>query len=266
MSHRREARRKANRRQARAAEVSAGDGQRPDSLRKIAIPIALVAVAPVIATLALLGIGSDQSDVNRRQISEEVAALLTGIPQEGTTLGAPKAPITLRMFADLECRDVKHFVAANLPSIVDTWVRSGVIKLEYRPFRVDTRSQSTFAQQEIAALAAGEQNTLWNFALTFLYQQGEQGTDYVNEGFLAGIASQVPGLNMAQWRQDRSSPRLSNQVVSSDILARAEGLATTPSFFIGSTGGDIDQIVGKITAPAAFVDAAYLDSYVQSLG
>jgi hypothetical protein len=263
VSRGRDARRKAKRREAQAFTATTSERGRAASLR-LAIPIAMIVIVPILATIGISGIGSNHRR-ERKQVSQEVTALLAGIPQSGTTLGSSKAPITLRLYTDLECLDVKHFAIANLPSIINTWVRSGTIKLEYRSLRTDTRSQATFARQETAAFATGRQNKLWNFALTFIYEQGEQYTDYVTETFLIGIASQVRGLDMAQWRQDRADPRLSNYVAISDISARSDGLVTTPSFLIGLTGSKIDQLVGSRTAASFFVDAAYLQRYVQSL-
>ena len=202
---------------------------------------------------------------DRQQASRDVNALLAGIPQKGTTLGSPQAPITLRVFADLECRDVQQFALSGLRSIIDTWVRKGVIKLDYRSLETDTRSRETFAIQEIAALAAGRQDKLWNFALAFVYQQGKQFTGYVTEKFLTDIASQVPGLDWELWQHDRADGQLFAHVARSDHSARTQGLSATPTFLIGPTDGEIDLAIGNPNVPGVAIDATSLAGYVESL-
>jgi hypothetical protein len=91
----------------------------------------------------VLGFGADKA-TSREEVDREVSELLAGIPQDGPTLGEPKAPITLRVFADLECPTVRRFVVSRLPAIISTWVRNGVIKLEYRSLETDTVNERTF--------------------------------------------------------------------------------------------------------------------------
>jgi Thioredoxin len=202
------ARRKAKRQQARGVAASAPRRHvRPS--RRLGVILPLLAIAAALAATAVLGFGADKA-TSREEVDREVSELLAGIPQEGTTLGEPKAPITLRVFADLECPTVRRFVVSRLPSIIDTWVRKGVIKLEYRSLETDTANERTFYTQEVAALAAGRQDRMWNFVLTAVHEQqfkridlGQQGlsqvtgiqhSDYVDEEFLTDIASRVSGL------------------------------------------------------------------------
>jgi hypothetical protein len=140
--------------------------------------------------------------------------------------------MTLWVFADLECPTVKRFVTAFLPSIIKTWVRDGTMKLEYRSLETDTYDEKTFFEQESAALAAGRQNKLWNYALTFIHEQGQKQTGYATDGFLTEIASQVPRLSRARWQHDRKDPLLSKQVALELHSATAKGLQYTPSFLL----------------------------------
>jgi protein-disulfide isomerase len=237
MSRAYNARRKA-RRQAQAAAERARSG-RPRALwpRLTALVPALL-IAAVFAAVAVLGVGSSTGG-SREQVREEVSALLAGLPQDGRALGSPKAPITLWMFADLECPTVKRFVEAYLPSIVETWVRNGTMKIEYRSLQTDTFNERTFFEQEMAALAAGRQDKMWNFLLTFLHQQGQEDTDYVTDEFIVDIASQVPGLGLRPWHRDREDALLSRQVALGVHTAHVNGMRSTPSFVISLASGQI---------------------------
>lgn len=233
MSRGHDARRKAKRRQARAAAESAPQGRRAQPRRLVAVAPVLV-IAAILAVVGVVGF-SASNGVSHEQTRQEVTALLADIPQEGATLGSPRAPITLRVLADLECPTVHRFVVTYLPSIVLTWVRTGEMKLVYRSLQTDTRNEHTFFEQEVAALAAGRQDKMWDFLLTFVREQQKPSTEYATEGFLADIASQVPGLDLAQWRQDRRDPLLSRRVALGVYSAHTKNLYSTPSLLLGFT-------------------------------
>lgn len=241
-----EARRKAKRQHARVgAEKPKRRGRSTKSWRLVAlIPIAIIAA--IFAAVAFLGLGSN-SGISRTQVREEVTALLAAIPQNSTTLGSPRAPLTLWVFADVQCPTVRRFVTEYLPSIVDTWVRTGALKLEYRSLQTDTISEPTFFEQETAALAAGRQNRLWNYVLTFVYEQEQEFTGYATDEFLSDIASQLPDLKQARWHRDRQDPLLSKQVALSVHAGRAGGVGSTPSFWLGPTSGQVDGRFDRAT-------------------
>lgn len=248
MSRSHNVRRKAKRQQEHAAAETAEQRRLKLSRRRLMALVPVLAIAVVFAVAAVLGFGAG-SNKSPQQVREEVDALLVDLPQDGATLGSPKAPVTIWMFADLECPTVKLFVESYLPSIVDTWVRTGDVKLTYRSLETDTYNEEVFFRQEIASLAAGRQNKMWNFLLTFVHQQ-EAG--YGNDEFLADIASQVPGLNRAQWRRDREDALLSKRVAFDVYSAHGRDLKSTPSFLIGLSdptgGGDKASLRDEVEA------------------
>ena len=116
--------------------------------------------------------------------------------------------MTLQYFGDLECPICKEFTLGALPTVIQKWVRSGKLKIEYRSLETATREPETFKTQQVAALAAGKQNKMWHFVELFYHEQGEEATGYVTENYLQGIAQQVPGLNLAAWTTARSDNAL----------------------------------------------------------
>jgi protein-disulfide isomerase len=244
MSRSYDARRKAKRQQARAAREDAANALRWHPPRAVAA-IPVLAIAVILAVVGVLGFGGSSGAVDKKEIQQEVSKLLTGIPQQGATLGSPEAPVTIWVLADLECPTVRLFVESYLPSILDTWVRTGDVKLIYRSLETDTYNEKTFYRQEIAALAAGRQDEMWNFALTFVQQQGEKFTDYATDEFLADIASQVPRLDRARWQRDRGDASLSKRVAHDLYVANKMEISSTPSFLVGPSGakrsGDVNE-------------------------
>jgi protein-disulfide isomerase len=99
-----------------------------------------------------------------------------------------------------------------------------------------------FKSQQVAALAAGKQGKMWNYIETFYHEQGEEDSGYVTEKYIQGIASQVPGLNLAKWSSDRGDNELANEVETDKQIASNEGFEGTPSFLIGKSGGGTEKI------------------------
>lgn len=210
----------------------------------------LIVVAAVVGITLLLSVNNSRAGEDAR-IDREVSALLAGIPQEGRTLGSPAAPVTLQVFADLEDDDSQRWVLTLLPAIIRRFVRTNILKIEYLADKTNTIRAETFVKQQTAAIAAGAQDKLWNFVDTFYHEQGREYTPYVTESYIDNIASQVPGLNIAQWHQDRDHGGRSEQVVAEDQEALADGIHVTPSYRIGRTGGALKNIYGSeaITFP-----------------
>lgn len=207
----------------------------------VAICVILGACA---VALALFPIRHTPTADAYKRIDRQVAALLAGIPQQGNTLGSPLAPITLQVFGDLECNDVKYWFNVLLPAIVKNFVRPNILRIEYRAMKTDTGNREVFIWQQASALATGRQDKMWNFLATFYREQGPEYTDYVTEHFLRGIARQVPDLNLAQWSKDRVVS-LAKTVIADNHAARTLGFYDTPAFRIGRTGGSLKNFSGE---------------------
>ena len=164
----------------------------------------------------------------------EVASLLAGIPQRGSTLGDPAAPVTLEYFGDLECPICRAFTLQALPSLIHRYVRNGKLKIEYRSMRTATPDPETFEVQQVAALAAGKQDRMWNFIELFYHEQGREDSGYVTEGYLQDLARQVPGLNLIAWVAARNDAELANTVTADAQAANGSHLTRTPSFLIAN--------------------------------
>lgn len=231
MSRAHTARRKAKRQQARAAAEDASH-RRSLRPRRVVTALPVLAIVAILAVTAILSFGAGGGN-SSKQVQREVSALLAGIPQDGATLGSPKAPLTVWVFGDVECPTVRSFVELYLPSIIDEWVRPGLVKINYRSLQTDTQSEEIFFDQEIAALAAGRQDRMWHFFLTFVREQRDAQSEYVNNEFLSGIASQIPDLKRAQWNRDRGDARLAKRVALGMRRAHVEGLISTPALLLG---------------------------------
>ena len=116
-------------------------------------------------------------------------------------------------------------------------MRTGKLKIEYRSLETATREPEVFKTQQVAALAAGKQNKMWDFIEPSTTSREKRTRGYVTESYLQGLAQQVPGLNLAKWTSDRNDPALVAQVDSRRPGGQQRGFNGTPSFLIGKTGG-----------------------------
>jgi len=197
--------------------------------------VAGIAVAVLVTAMLATGCGSTtgvqrSNAADARTARAEVASLLAGIPEQGNTLGDPKAPITLEFFGDLQCPYCRQFTLGALTSLIRGYVRSGKLKIAYHSLKTATRNPETFRTQQVAALAAGRQNKMWYFVELFYHEQHPEDTGYVTEAYLQGLARQVSGLNLLAWTVARSDPKLADRVIREGRFALRAGFTGTPAF------------------------------------
>ncbi len=257
--------RKQRREQARAErkaveEAAAASVMRRKRLAQLGFVAAVVVAAIVVIAIAAGGGGKSgppKSKGEETQISKEVTALVGGIPQSANVLGSPSAPVTLQYFGDLECPICREFTLGALPALIQKYVRTGKLRIEYRSLETATREPEVFRTQQAAALTAGRQEKMWYFVELFYHEQGQEDSGYVNEAYLLKIARQVPGLNLAKWQSERSeaAPFL-KQIEEDAQAANNEGFNGTPSFMLGKTGGTPKKVSElSLTDPSGFESA-----------
>ncbi len=221
--------------QARAARAT-----RERRLRMLAGTV-IVAIAVVVIAVVISSGGSKsglKTGTAQKQTVASVSSLLTGIPQSGTTLGNPKAPVTMTYFGDLECPICQDFTLnGGFPQLVQNDVRSGKVKIVYKGFQTATRDPTVFQTQQVAAMAAGAQDKFWDYTELFYHEQGQEGSGYVTEAYLDTLARQVPGLNVTAWQSARGNSSYASQVGAEEQSGNSQGITGTPTLiFTGPKG------------------------------
>ena len=260
--------RKQRREQARSdrkaiEEAAAAAASRRTRLTQLGGVVVVIVVAIVVILIATGGGGSKTVKLGTKQATATVATvetLLSGIPQTANTLGSSKAPVTLQYYGDLECPFCADFTKGALPSIITKWVRPGKLRVEYHSLETATREPETFRTQQVAALAAGKQSKMWNFLELFYHEQGEEGSGYVTEKYLQGLAQQVKGLELTKWTADRADTKLDAEVESDAQSANSAGFTGTPSFLVSKTGGKTEKIEAS-----SFTDPGPYNSAIEKL-
>jgi protein-disulfide isomerase len=238
-------------RQRRLAQERAS-AERARRQRRLQMVVGVVVAAVVIAVVAIVlstkGAKSPSTtSAGAKATATKVNNMLAGIPQSGVVLGSPNAKINVTEFGDLECPVCATFATGAEQTLISNDVRSGKATLTYRSLCTATcngPNANLFATQQAAALAAGQQNKAWNFIQLFYSEQGQEGTTYVTDSYLSGLASQVPGLNVSKWSSARTSPSLTAQVSSDQQAAAGKGYSSTPTIVIQGPKGTAQPIVG----------------------
>jgi protein-disulfide isomerase len=259
--------RKERREQARAQRKALEDAERARSAQRrrlIQLGGAIGVVVVIIVVIVVATSGGSSPKLKATQTgasipaSTEVQNRFAGIPQKGTILGSPNAPVTMEEFADLQCPFCKEYTLNVFPTLVAKYVREGKVKMEFHNFDIIGAESPTASDM---AEAAGLQNKLWNFVDLFYNNQQTENSGYVTEQFLTQIASGVPGLDVNKALKDRSLSSISEIVAKDNQLARAygqqysavQGFSGTPSFLIYKTNG-APQLFSptSLTEPSAF--------------
>ena len=181
-------------------------------------------------------------------------ALFAGIPQHGTRLGNPSAPVRLVEFADLQCPYCDEYSVQALPTLVTNYVRTGKLQMQFE--NLSFIGPDSVRAGRVAA-AASQQNRLWNFIDLLYLNQGTENTGYVTSTYLRRLLGAVPGLNVAGALRTSETPSADAALADANQLATQDGVGGTPTFFIGRTGGPLRPFQPASLTPAGFAPAVH---------
>ena len=225
-------------REKREAEEQA-KAKRKRNLLLLGGAVALAAVVVVVAVVVSSGGSSKKGSPEGNAIgAKQAQQLLAGIPQKGSTLGKPDAPVTLTEFADLQCPFCRDYTLKQFPSLVAKYVRPGKVKMVFQNYAFIGPDSLTAA---LAAEAAGKQNKLWHFIDVFYNNQGTENTDYVTDKFLTKIAKGA-GVDPQKMLTDRNDPSARQAVAAAQQAAASAGVNSTPTFILKKGGGPAQKL------------------------
>jgi protein-disulfide isomerase len=237
------------------AETEGEQEERRKRLLQIASAAAFIVVAVVLVLIVVSSSKTSGGDTNLEDIGL-VKNELQGIPQDGMVLGDPKAKVTLLEFGDLQCPVCKAFSEEIIPSVIDSKVRSGKAKLEFKNFTIIS-DESTPAGA--AAIAAGEQGLAWSYIELFYRNQGPEASGYVTDEFLTEIAKGAGVPDIAMWNKDRKDPKTIEEVEATTAEAERLGFTGTPSFAVSGPATHGKEVLGT-PGDAGTLEAAIEDA------
>ncbi|WP_026911707.1 DsbA family protein [Patulibacter minatonensis] len=252
-------------RRAREARESAEHAaeQRRRRLRLLggAVGVVVVVVAVVVAVGAFRPDPAAKGTPDRDGVrgSRETAAMLRGLPQRGTVLGDPGAPVTLLEIADLKCPSCQAHELGPQREIVDRLVRTGKanLRLELVNYRDAPAGTTDGEGARRAAYALAPAGRFWTFVDALYWNQGSEQDAWATDDTLRRIAT----VNRIATNrvQTRETPASRSGIAAAEALARGLGTNETPSLYVlprGSREGrrvatdDVDAI-DRVVAEAS---------------
>lgn len=212
--------------------------------------IALVALAVAVSS----GHGRSQSAATGGPVRGAAfsSALFAGIPQRGTVIGRPSAPVRLVEFADLQCPYCDEYAVQALPTVVRDFVRTGKLQMQFE--NLSFIGPDSVRAGRVAA-ATGQQNRLWNFVDLLYLNQGEENTGYVTPSYLQRLLKAIPRLDVPAAISASHTAAAGAALTNANLVATDDGVNATPTFLIGKTTGPLRVFAPSTLTPAPFIEA-----------
>jgi protein-disulfide isomerase len=147
----------------------------------------------------------------------------------GTTMGNPDAPVTIQAWEDFMCPACRQWTATIEPQLVDEYIKSGQVKLEFRQFPLSVHAPGA-NMGAMASLCAADQEAFWPYH-NRLFPAQDQGQAGFTIDALVGYADEL-GLDSRALLDCMSSQKYRDEVAASGSEALAMGLNATPSVLV----------------------------------
>jgi protein-disulfide isomerase len=202
--------------------------------KKVIAAIVAVAVVLVVGLVVWQLQSGDDAPQTAAEFegTEEVAALLQGIPQDGRVLGEPDAPVTIAEYIDFKCPVCAAASEGVVPELIEKYVRPGTVKLEVRPIAfLGPDSERGALGLEAAAL----QDRAWQFTELLLKNQGNEAREWITDEVVLGAAG-AAGADTARFEEDYRGEAVGDAFVATKDQARADGVSGTPFWVVSGPG------------------------------
>lgn len=150
---------------------------------------------------ALVGIATKKAGRTPVRIEGISTAQATfgGIPQEGDRLGSSDAPVSIQVFADLQCGNCRDNFLETMPVLAERYARPGAVKLLLRHYSV---AENPLEKGFFGAEAAAQQGYGWQYTYLFFLNQDEAKRTEIDDDFVESLAGSIGELDVPEWRED----------------------------------------------------------------
>jgi protein-disulfide isomerase len=202
----------------------------------LALALALTAVGYAVVDIATKAPGRDVVRVDGIATAQE---LFGGVPQEGERLGSADAPVTIQVFADMQCGSCREDFLGTIPALANRYARPGDAKLLIRHYSV---AQNPLELGFFGAEAAAEQGYGWQYTYLFFRNQDEAERFGVGEEFMDSLAGAIGNLNVPEWEEylednSGSGGAIATRLEGYDTLGTDLGIRTRPAMIVSGPEG-----------------------------
>jgi len=202
----------------------------------LALALALTAVGYAVVDIATKEPGRDVVRVDGIATAQE---LFGGVPQEGERLGSADAPVSIQVFADLQCGSCREDFLGTIPALANEYARPGDAKLLIRHYSV---AQNPLELGFFGSEAAAEQGYGWQYTYLFFRNQDEAERFGVGEEFMDSLAGAIGNLNVPEWEEylednSGSDGAIVTRLEGYDTLGTDLGIRTRPAMIVSGPDG-----------------------------
>lgn len=167
-----------------------------------------------------------------------------------TSLGSPDAPVVIQLWEDFLCPACQSFSRTVKPQIVEEYVKTGKVRLEFNHFPLQQHAPGSFLTA-LAAECAADQNLFWPYhdkVFQVISAEQQRGATFEK---LTEFARTV-GLNEQEFQACMTAQRHQSKINASLAQASQLGLRFTPSVIVNG------QLLENSSYPSvkAAIDAA----------
>lgn len=190
---------------------------------KWTMPLAIIAAGLLIAG-AVLYSNNNKNSLTAGLVGKDNS--LTRI----SVLGDEKAPVSLVVYSDFQCPFCKKWHDETLPQIVDEYVKTGKVKIEYKDFALLGQESINAAVAVKCAKEQGLENYLNYHDYLFDNQKGENQGQF-SIANLKRFAANLK-LNTDEFNKCLDLKKHLDEVQKETEEGRAAGVTGTPAFLI----------------------------------
>jgi protein-disulfide isomerase len=215
--------------------------------RDMFLPISILAAAIMIggalvfATLYKGGASAPTTGTGTTPPTTGTSTINTMVMTPGARdaiLGNATAPVTIVEYGDYQCPFCGDFYSQTEPQIIQNYVNTGKARFVFRNFAF-LGAESTAAAE--AADCAEDQNLLWSYhnalytaKVADVNNGGSEDDGFFSTAELLKLGQQV-GVNMGTFTSCVNNNTDGNLVAAEKAAASAQGVNSTPTFFINGT-------------------------------
>ncbi|MER6916794.1 DsbA family protein [Streptomyces sp. NPDC000594] len=142
-------------------------------------------------------------------------------------VGRADAPVVMIEYADFKCGYCGKFARDTEPELIEKYVESGVLRIEWRNFPIFGKESEAAAR---AAWAAGQQGRFWEFHAA-AYAEGAKEKGFGTDR-LETLAEEAGVKDLDRFTRDLDSDDAKAAVARDQEEAYGLGATSTPSFLI----------------------------------
>lgn len=221
-----------------------------------------VLVVAAVAALAWGAFGGrpspDPAQPTAATEQDEIAAVLKSLqrrqPDDPFALGRTDAPVVMIMYEDYRCPFCSKFTADIKPQLIERYVNTGVLRLEWRDYPIFGEESLEVAK---AARAAAHQDRFWEFHnAAFARGNGGEKPSFPEET-IQEVAREAGVPDLAKFNADRNDPAIMQEIQTDATEGQTLGVSSTPSFIINTQpvlgAQPLDQFIAVIEQERAKV-------------